>query len=357
MKKTITYLISAVICIVMVAPMASSSVADIGEPSNDLPAFYMIENVPFYKQLTGVLCGAGSLEMVFDYWGPHIDQREIANVARTSSSGTWTYDIVRTGHFSYLSSAMGSYYPNDVPEAGFTERALGYASFGYSSDDFWLDELKQLIANDIPVIVLMNYFPDGGGGHYRVVIGYDDIEQKVWFIDTWGRDIMRPSGFTGIISWSYDDFQMGWNYAEYGTEHPYFGVIIMPWTVDVSVIGKAKPGSTITVNAEVTYPCPWFVDSSQFPASDAVATISLPEGFALKSGSAEISLGDMVAGSSVSVSWKVTCGPAVAGESISVSAGGIVYGSVPDAQWAGNINYYPAYDYMDMIGGEAIIPL
>ncbi|HDP96295.1 MAG TPA: hypothetical protein ENN25_01190 [Euryarchaeota archaeon] len=357
MKKMISYLISAVICLVVMAPMASSSVADIGEPSEKLPTSHMIENVPFHKQLTGVLCGAGSLEMVFDYWGPDIDQKEVADVARTSSSGTYTYDIVRTGHFSYLSSAMGYYFPHDAPEAGFTERAIGYASFGYSSDEFWLDELKTLIANDIPVIVLMNYYPDGGGGHYRVVIGYDDIAGEVWFIDTWGRDIMRPSGFTGIISWSYEDFQSGWNYAEYGTEHPYFGAIIMPWTVEVSVLGNAKPGSSITVNADITYPCPWFVDSSLFPASDAIASISLPEGFTLKSGSAEASLGDMSAGSSASVTWKVKCGSTVSGESISVSAGGIVYGSVPDAQWAGNKNYYPAYDYMDMIGGEATVLL
>lgn len=357
MKKTITCLISFVICLVVMAPIVSSNVADIDKPSNDLPSSHMIENVPFHKQLTGVLCGAGSLEMVFDYWGPDIDQKEIADVARTSSSGTWTYDIVRTGHFSYLSSAMGYYYPHDVPEAGFTERALGYASFGYSSDDFWLDELKMLIANDFPVIVLMNYYPDGGGGHYRVVIGYDDIEEKVWFIDTWGRDIMRPSGFTGIISWSYDDFQMGWNYTEYGTEHPYFGAIIMPWTVEVSILGNAKPGSSIMVNAEITYPCPWFIDNSLFPACDVIAEISLPEGFTLKSGSAEVSLGDMMAGSSTSVTWKVICGSTVDDKSISITAGGIVYGSVPDAHWAGNKNYYPAYDYMDMIGGEAIVLL
>ena len=357
MKKRICYLISVIVCLVMMAPITSGSVSDIGDTSDDLPSSYMIENVPFHKQLTGVLCGAGSLEMVLDYWGPDIDQKEIADVARTSSSGTWTYDIVRTGQFSYLSSAMGNYFPPEVPEAGFTERAIGYASFGYSSEDFWLDELKTLLANDIPVIVLMNYSPEGGGGHYRVVIGYDDIEEKVWFIDTWGRDIMRPSGFTGIISWSYDDFQMGWNYSEYGTEHPYFGAIIMPWTVDISIIGKVKPDSSITVKSEINYPCPWFIDDALFPVSEAFAEISLPDGFVLKSGSEQVSLGDMKAGSSASVTWKVICGSTVDGESISVSAGGIVYGSVPDAYWAGNKNYYPAYDYMDMIGGESIVQL
>ena len=36
---------------------------------------------------------------------------------------------------------------------------------------------------------------------------------------------------------------------------------------------------------------------------------------------------------------------------ITVTAGGVVSGHVPDAKWSGQTNYYPAYDYADMIGG------
>lgn len=44
-----------------------------------LPTSHMIANIPYHEQLNGLSCGAGSLEMVLDYWGPDIDQKEIMN--------------------------------------------------------------------------------------------------------------------------------------------------------------------------------------------------------------------------------------------------------------------------------------
>ena len=323
--------------------------------NSSLPTSHMIANIPFHQQLNGLSCGAGSLEMAFDYWGPDVDQKEIMNVARTSSMGTWTPDIVRAGQFSYMSSAMGSFFPNVGPSAGFPEREMGYAAFGFSSDTFWLPELKALIAHDIPVIVLMMYAPTGGGGHYRVVMGYDDAQGLIYFIDTWGRDTLHLNDWTGILSWTYADFQSGWNYNEYGTEHPYFGAIVLPWTVDTVIKGKQTAGSTVTVTASITYPCPKPFDSAMFPASDAFAKISLPAGMTLASPSPQVSLGTMIAGGSASVSWTVHYDKNCAGSSISVTAGGLVSGYVPDARWSGQTNYYPAYDYMDMIGGTGSI--
>lgn len=316
-----------------------------------LPASHMIANIPYHEQLNGLSCGAGSLEMVFDYWGPDIDQKEIMNVARTSSDGTWTPDIVRTGQFSNMSSAMGNFFPNVGPNAGFVERGLGYAAFSFSSDRFWLPELKTLIAHDIPVIVLMNYAPTGGGGHYRVVMGYDDARGLIYFIDTWGRDTLHLNNWTGILPWTYADFQSGWNYTEYGTAHPYFGVVVMPWSVNIAVKGKTTAGSTFTVTASVTYPCPMPFDSTMFPASDAFAGISLPSGMTLVGPSAQVSLGTMGAGTSSTITWTVHADRNSHGSVISVTAGGIVTGHVPDAWATGQINYYPAYDYTDVIGG------
>lgn len=322
-----------------------------------LPTSHMIANIPYHEQLNGLSCGAGSLEMVLDYWGPDIDQKEIMNVARTSSMGTWTPDIVRTGQFSYLSSAMGYFFPNVGPYAGFDERGLGYAAFGFSSERFWLPELKTLIANDIPVIVLMTYAPTGGGGHYRVVMGYDDARSLVYFIDTWGRDTLHLNNWTGILPWTYADFQSGWNYAEYGTAHPYFGAIVLPWTVTMDVKGRPVAGSTMTVTASITYPCPAPFDKAQFPASDALATISIPTGMTLVGSSAQVSLGTMSAGSTTTVTWTVHCDQNSRGTSVSVTACGLVSGSVPDAWWSGQMNYYPAYDYADLIGGEGTLIL
>ncbi|MBU0944270.1 MAG: C39 family peptidase [Proteobacteria bacterium] len=317
-----------------------------------LPESYMIENVPWHKQITGISCGAGSLEIVFDYWGPDIDQKEIADVARTSSSGTWPADIVRTGHFSRLSSAMGSFYPSMLPEEGFTARPIGYAAFSHSGNTFWLEELKSLIAGDIPVIVLMAYAPDGDVGHYRVVVGYDDAQQLIYFSDTWGRDIMKPSDFTGVISWSYADFELCWNYTDY-SDLPYFGAVILPWTVELSYQGEISPGSVMTVDARITYPCPAPMDTSQFPARAVMVEIELPQGMTLiDEESGFVQIGEMAAGDTAVVTWEVRCDEEVLGERINITATALVDGAVPVAVWAGNASYYPAYEYTDLIGGE-----
>ncbi len=326
-------------------------------PQTELPSTHIIEDVSWHQQFNALSCVAGALEIVFDYFGPDIDQKEIMNVARTSSMGTWTPDVVRTGHFSYLSNAAGSFFPSVGPYGGFEERQLGYAAFSYTSYDFWLDELKALVADDIPVIVLMNYYPTGGGGHYRVVIGYDDNEQCIYFTDPWGRDLNHLIDWTGVIRWSYSDFQMGWNYSEYGAAKPYYGAVILPWHVSVDLKGSTTPGSTITVTANIEYPCPQPFDDSQFPAEDCQAKISFPEEMTLISNSAITSLGTISAGTNTKVSWKFACNSDAAGKSISVGAWGLVSGSVPEAQWQGQAVYYPAYSYVDAIGGEKKVNL
>ena len=354
MKRSIKMMIALALVVLTAGSLMPASSVD---AKVSLPTSHMIANIPFHEQLNGLSCGAGSLEMVFDYWGPDIDQKEVMNVARTSSMGTWTPDIARTGQFSSLSSAMGSFFPNVGPDAGFEERGLGYAAFGFSSERFWLPELKTLIANDIPVIVLMTYSPTGGGGHYRVVMGYDDARSLVYFIDTWGRDTLHLNNWTGILPWTYADFQSGWNYSEYGTAHPYFGAIVLPWKVNVEVKGKPMAGSTVSVTASITYPCPMPFDNTLFPVSDAFARISVPTGMTLVGSSTQVSLGTMSAGATAKVTWTVHCDQNCRGTSVSVTAGGLVSGHVPDAQWSGQTNYYPAYDYTDMIGGEGALVL
>ena len=350
--KAKRHLISTSFIIVFVFQVGLLSAA-IGAAKDGLPDSHIIADVPWHKQITGISCGAGALEIVFDYHGPDIDQKEIANVARTSSSGTWPADIVRTGHFSCLSSAMGFFYPAVVPEAGFEERPIGYAAFSHASKTHWLDKLKRLIANDYPVIVLMGYEPDSDSvGHYRVVIGYDDNQELIYFSDPWGRDIMQPSNFTGVISWSYADFIAGWNYTDY-SDLPFFGAVIIPWEIDLSVDTEEDE---ISVEAKITYPCPEPMDSKQYPARDVVAEIHLPEGVVLAAGeSSSVDLGDMAAGKRKTVTWHLTYEGDLSGKEIKVTADGIIEGSVPDAAWAGNKNYYPAYAYEDIIGGEAVL--
>jgi hypothetical protein len=322
-----------------------------------LPRAHIIANVPWHEQMNGLSCGAASLEIVFDYWGSDVDQKEIMNVARTSSMGTWTPDIVRAGHFSFLSDAQGSYFPAVGPWGGYEERPLGYAAFSHTSTEFWIDELKALVAKDIPVIVLMNYYPTGGGGHYRVVIGYDDDEQLVYFSDPWGRDTNHFTDWTGVISWSYSDFQMGWNYSEYGAEQPYYGAVIMPWSVDVSVKGEATAGSIIDVTVNVEYSCPEPFDKTLYPTQNAAVQIALPQGVTLVRGSSTIPIGTLSAASASRNTWRLFCDTDAVGKEIQISAWGIISGSVPEAHWNGQSVYYLAYSYVDAIGADATVTL
>jgi hypothetical protein len=318
----------------------------------NLPTSHFIPNVPWHVQMNGLFCGDGSLEIVYDFWGPDIDQKAIADVARSSSIGTWSFDVQRAGHFSSLSAAQGSFFPNEAPTAGYPERPLGYAAFSHSAETPWLDDLKSLIAADIPVILLMTYAPDGtGGGHYRVAIGYDDAQGIMYFSDPWGRDLKYLPGMEGVIAWTYDEVLAAWNYAEYGTSEPYFGVAILPWSVDVRVKGKTTVGSTLTVTAMVNYPCPRPFDCTQFPASSASATIVLPEGMTLLDPPAT-SLDTLTAGTTKSVSWKIRIDTPVTGKAITVEAQGLVSGSVPEARWNGQSQVYPPYSYTDAIGGS-----
>jgi hypothetical protein len=177
--------------------LAADANAGVSAP---LPSSHMVASVPWHQQMNGLFCGEGVLEGVYDYYGPDINQKEIADVARSSSAGTWSFDMVRAGHFSSMSSAQGRFFPHEATSAGYPERALGYASFPYSSDQFWLAELKGLIAADTPVILLMTFEPNGGGGHYRTAIGYDDAAGIIYFSDPWGRDQKHQTNKTGITS-------------------------------------------------------------------------------------------------------------------------------------------------------------
>ncbi len=318
---------------------------------------HFIKGVPWHQQLDGLSCAAGSLETVFHYWGVDIDQREIMNVARTSSSGTSSSEVVRTGQFSMLSDAKGVYSHSSGPFGGFSARRMGYAAFSHTSDECWFEDLKAIVADDIPVIVLMSYEPTGGEGHYRVVIGYDDAQQLIYLIEPWNQDTKHQTQWEGVIAWSYSDFQRAWDYLEQGATQPYYGAVIMPWSLCIAVKGKRAVGAVLTLTAKINYSCPEPFDKSQFPAQGAMAQIKLPKGMTLIRGATELFLGRLNAGDTINVTWDVLCSADPNGMKISVTATGVILGSVPAACWQGRSVSYPAYSYSDMIGGEAIIEL
>ncbi|MGB2581362.1 MAG: C39 family peptidase, partial [Thermoplasmata archaeon] len=96
---------SACLCTVamMVLPVAGS---------DSLPSDAFIDGVPLYQQIDAKGCGAVSLQMVFDYYGEFIDQREIYNAAR--SGGTTLPDMARAAQFSDMSTTEGTRWADSI---------------------------------------------------------------------------------------------------------------------------------------------------------------------------------------------------------------------------------------------------
>lgn len=333
--------------------------------TTSLPNSHLISDVPYHEQITAFSCGPAALEILYDFWGEDIDQKAIADVTRSSSIGTYTWDMVRAGFFSHHSSSMGRFFPRNAPKAGYPERPLGYVSFDYSSDTFWWSTLKGLIAQDIPVILLMKFAPDDDTAHYRVIVGYNEEEGVVYFVDPWGRDLNRKTNLDGTITWSMTDLENAWNCTGYGTSRPYWGAVIMPWTVTIHTNGDTTAGSVIVVSADITYPCSQPFDCSAHSASSFVAEITLPSGMCVVGGSPRVEIGCLQAGETVTVRWNVKLDADGTGSSITVKATGFVSGAVPevcknnkkDTDTRGNKNLYPAYTYTDEIGIEESIEL
>jgi hypothetical protein len=223
--------------------------------------------------------------MVFDYYGPDISQLEIADAAMTTHEGTG--GMVRPAHFSNLSTSKGDQMPGNV--TGYTARKLGYAAF-YADWPFTLDELKTVIDAGYPIIVVTWFSSERGSTHYRVVVGYNATH--VILHDPW-------SSIGPMLNLTNSEFLDLW-FSD--------GLFVSPWGVSVSAPQNVQEGETFTVTANVTYPCPTSFYGFEYPASMTNATIILPEGMSLDLGETARKLlgtGNLPAGDSVAVSWKV----------------------------------------------------
>ncbi len=331
-----------------------------------MPASAKIEGVPLYQQVDARGCGAASLQMVFDFYGPFINQMEIYDAAR--SGGTALPDMARAAQFSDLSTAAGDRFQHWVT-TGYPERPLGYAAFYFAATAPWLDQLKSIVAQGYPVIVLVNWLPGVYGPHYRVVVGYDDTAGVLLMNDPWSREFKNDMDYHGSTSQSanvnawdvdfgtfnmtYADFLSIWSLSTAGWGVPdlaYGAVLVMPWSVQVRAPSTVTPGKSFTVTATITYPVLAPFGSAgfpMFPASDVQVTLSPGNGLAVLSSGATVSEGSVTAGEAVKVSWTLKAGTDVGSFAFDVTASGLVSGSL------GPWHDYPAYAYTDRIGGSA----
>jgi len=146
---------------------------DIDEEINKVEEIdYVYLDVPYEKYAGGNWCLPASGAMTFKYFGKNISQAEIANTVIKDGTSS-VYRMVK--------------YARDL---GFE------AKYNYMT----IEEIKNLLNKDIPVISVQNYSLALPYSHARVIIGYDDKEQQVITNDpTAGKDYkMSYSNFTTL---------------------------------------------------------------------------------------------------------------------------------------------------------------
>lgn len=292
--------------------------------------------VPFHYQDNVYYCGPAAIEMVFAFYGEDIPQSEIADVARTAPYVTYMDEMRRAGHFSNFSTSSGDEMPDNI--TGYSLRKLGYGAF-----EQWgltISQLKSLMDDGYPIIVLMWFTPAKVYGHYRVVVGYNEthiILHDPWNKEAWGDTYGGPN--TAMLESTFLEL---WNYVGY------WGLFTCPWDMTLTVPNIVELGNTFTITANVTYVCPEPFSAFDYPASSCNVTIDLPVGLNLELGETAkktLGTGNLLARESATVSWAVkanNCGT----YAMSVEAEGFVSGLV------GEHNGYPSYDYDDRIGGS-----
>lgn len=156
--------------------MGSSFTSPVSAEST-LPECHYIESVPLIDQGDKPWCGPGAVVMVLQYWSVDITIEKVGSAIDPEEDGVYTYEIT-----DYL------------------------ATFNFEIYEFnSMDELKDWIAMDHPVIVLQWTDESMQSGHYRVVTGYD--VDYVYVND--------PNGFTA--QFTYELFFLLWTkYNEYG---------------------------------------------------------------------------------------------------------------------------------------------
>lgn len=293
-------------------------------------------DVPFHYQEETYYCGPAALEMVFDYYGEDVPQLEIADVARTFPYTTYTDELIRAAHFSNQSISFGDEMVGNV--SGYSARKVGYAAF-----EHWgltINELKILIDEGKPLIVLMWGTQSKTYGHYRVIVGYNETHMVMH--DPWNKQLWGGTYGGANTSMLFSVFQDLWSYSSD------WCLLVCPWELSLNLPSTVGVENNLKVTANITYPCYAPFGANQYPAHFCNATIGLPEGLELASGEAfEHSMKDIIATDSVQTSWTIHVAEAGL-YNVAVTASGIVNGNV------GTHGNYSSYSYEDRIGGSSI---
>jgi len=301
------------------------------------PPAYNISSVPYHVQVTSYNCGPAASEMVMDYFGADIDQEDIADVANClPSTGSYAYDVRRSGHFSAVSTAV-----QNASLQGYNERKLGYGaleawwSFPGTGDPDYPDrynDLREMVSTNFPVLVLTWYDTSQNGGHFRVVKGYNDTTNVFIVHDPWYTPPYQGPDVNFNQTTFVDNLWTNW-YR--------WGTVICPWEVLVSAPDEVDFGETFTVQAIIYYHGPHPLEG-QDPASSREATIDMSPIFTLAPGetATKVIAGTASSGIGNLVTWDIVADSVELGGVFDVMARGFI---------TDGSSSYPSYS--DSIGG------
>jgi hypothetical protein len=258
-------------------------------------------DVPYHPQVESWYCAEASLQMVFDYWGEEVPQHDIGDVANERAvGGTYATDLARAARFSNLSTAYQPREAGGTRLQGYGQRTYGYAAHvhqwkGSSHMEDRYSDLMNLLREGYPVIVLCWLDIEHDVTHFRVVKGFDTDTG-----DFLVHDPALGSNLRFNMTLLVDDL---WTYYDR------WGMVVVPWSVEITAPVVVGVGTEFTVVAEVTYPCPSPFDEVEkvytWP-EDAMVTITVPPPFALAPGeNATRDLNITRGGDSDTVSWRV----------------------------------------------------
>lgn len=278
--------------------------------------------VPYVRAIDKDHTGEACLSMIFDQWGPSIDQQDIRNVTKgPRESGVAEPDeIIRAGHFSSLSRA-----DSNPLQKGYSARPLGYGAFIYDWTDSEdnpsprfqerFEDLFEAVTHGYTVMLYMytdtppvidpqppnpnipdpNDFPPSGvtppsidppvtpsdlarlDKHWRLVVGYDSGMTKFLIYDPWPAD-----GFAkGRDSYEIgrNDLERLWNITTVegsGFNTHRIGITSGPLVAKLTLPGnkRVEAGTIFEVAANISYAAPPVLGGT--PIQNAVASLTIP---------------------------------------------------------------------------------
>lgn len=130
--------------------------------SAECPTSFRIDGVPRIKQNTNY-CGPAVVASALQHLGETITQETV---------GEAVYDPVQRA----TNGADMLYYA----------RSKGYAAYSWNSS---LEDAKRKISAGAPILVLQRNSDTDASGHYRILTGYDDAQQKFYVMDPYYDEI------------------------------------------------------------------------------------------------------------------------------------------------------------------------